>query len=79
MPPKVCQSWWLATIKFARGRLPARNVPSMATGYHMLFWLNKATVSPCFRPYFFTSAVERYVVTSLTCFQLRRSLVMAFW
>jgi hypothetical protein len=43
--------------------MPAtRETARRATGYHIVFWEKRATVSPFFRLKFFTSAVERWVV-----------------
>lgn len=46
------EDWW--TID-----KPARSVPSIATGYHIVLGENNATVCCSFNPYLLASAVDR--------------------
>ena len=58
--------------------IPALMTAHMATGYQMVFVLNRETVSAGLRPYLRTSAVLSRVALVLTSSQLRRSFVTAF-
>jgi hypothetical protein len=57
---------------------PTRRTPNIATGYHTLLRLKRATDWPSFRPYFQQSALDISVAYDLTSEKETRSLVLAF-
>lgn len=57
--------------------MPALNTANIATGYHIVLWLNSDTVSVSCKPYRLTKAVHKCVARSFTWKKSSRSWVAA--